>query len=129
MSVCVVANMPCKPVVVSVSCLSTHSCSTKLLNLSIPECVEDVDQHSRGWGIKKRRQKTINKICTNNVFVHLVNLVKIFNFKLFRNVFDGFDAALVDLLTQVDLIVFCGIEATCCVLNTKKSINLWIIIA
>lgn len=32
MSVCVVANVPCKPVVVSVSCLSTHSCSTKLLN-------------------------------------------------------------------------------------------------
>lgn len=48
---------------------------------------------------------------------------------LFRNIFDGFDAASVDLLTQVDQIVFCGIEAACCVLNTNKSINLWINVA
>lgn len=48
---------------------------------------------------------------------------------LFRSIFGGFDAALVDLLTQVDLIVFCGIEAACCVLNTNKSINLSINVA
>lgn len=48
---------------------------------------------------------------------------------LFRNIFDGFDAVLVDLLTQVDSIVLCGIVAACCVLNTSKSINMWINVA
>lgn len=77
MSVCVVANVPCKPVVVSVSCLSTQQLQRQTIKLSIPERVENVDRHGRGREGGGRRagdkqnnnSKQANKICTNTVFV------------------------------------------------------------
>lgn len=79
MSVCVVANVPCKPVVVSVSCLSNHSCSTKLLNcrfLNVLRMSMGTGGEVRGG--KGMNKKTSNKQTTKSVPILCLSMLKIF---------------------------------------------------